>query len=324
MKTRQLGNSDIHTAPLVFGGNVFGWTLDEPGSFRILDEFVDAGFNFIDTADVYSRFVPGHVGGESETIIGRWLHQRGNRDKVIVATKCGMSMGPSKEGLSKTYIMAAAEDSLRRLQTDYIDLYQSHCDDEATPLEETLDSFATLIRQGKVRVIGASNYKGARLEEALRVSQRDGLPRYESLQPLYNLYDRADYENDLKSFCTRNNLGVIPYSSLASGFLTGKYRSLGATQGKARARIVERYLTPQGDGILRALDEVAKSHESTPASAALAWLMVRPGVTAPIASATSSAQLHSLIEATELKLSPAEVEALDRASSGTISDDRES
>jgi aryl-alcohol dehydrogenase-like predicted oxidoreductase len=314
MERRQLGNSGIHTAPLVFGGNVFGWTLDEAGSFRILDEFVDAGFNFIDTADVYSRFVPGHVGGESETIIGKWLHQRGNRHKVIVATKCGMSMGASKEGLSKAYIMEAVDASLRRLQTDYIDLYQAHRDDEATPLEETLGAYAELIRQGKVRVIGASNYKSARLQEALRVSLREGLPRYESLQPLYNLYDRADFEQDLQSVCTRNRVGVIPYFSLASGFLTGKYRSSADTQGKARAGIVGRYLTPRGEGILRALDEVAKSHQSTPASVALAWLMARPGITAPIASATSSSQLRSLIAATQLELSPADIDTLNSAS----------
>jgi len=314
MEKRQLGDSAIYIAPLVFGGNVFGWTLDEAGSLRILDEFLAAGFNCIDTADVYSRFVPGHVGGESETIIGKWLQLRGNRDKVVIATKCGMNMGPSKEGLSRAYIMEAVEASLRRLQTDYIDLYQSHRDDDKTPLQESLEAFAALVRQGKVRVIGASNYNGARLAEALRTSQQAGLPRYESLQPLYNLFDRADFESDLQELCTRDRVGVIPYFSLASGFLTGKYRTSADLQGKPRARIVERYLTPRGEGILRALDEVARAHQSTPASVALAWLMARPGITAPIASATNSTQLRSLIEATELQLTPGETQALDRAS----------
>jgi aryl-alcohol dehydrogenase-like predicted oxidoreductase len=315
MQKRRLGQSDIHTAPLVVGGNVFGWTLDETASLRMLDAFVAAGFDFIDTADVYSRFVPGQVGGESETLIGKWLHERGNRDRVVLATKVGMSMGAGKEGLSKAYIFRAIEDSLRRLQTDYIDLYQSHRDDPGTPLEETLQAYAELIRQGKVRFIGASNYTGARLDEALDLAERTGLPRYESLQPLYNLYDRSDYEHDLEPVCAERRLGVIPYFSLASGFLTGKYRSRQDLEGKPRAGIVGGYLTPRGERILCALDQVAASYRSTPAAVALAWLIARPSVTAPIASATSTTQLQSLIQGVELQLDAASIEALNAASS---------
>jgi aryl-alcohol dehydrogenase-like predicted oxidoreductase len=312
---RRLGQSQIVTAPLVLGGNVFGWTLDEAASFRILDEFIGAGFDFIDTADVYSNFVPGNVGGESETIMGKWLAQRGNRHRVILATKVGQRMGPDRQGLSKAYIFRAVEDSLRRLQTDYIDLYQSHRDDPGTPLEETLQAYAELIRQGKVRAIGASNYEAARLVEALDIAERESLPRYESLQPQYNLYDRADYENNLEGICVERGLGVITYFSLASGFLTGKYRSPADVKpGSARGGFVGQYLTPRGQKILQALDEVAASHHSTPASVALAWLMARPSVTAPIASATSSAQLRTLTAAAQLQLEPAAIEALDRAS----------
>jgi len=316
MQKRRLGQSQILTAPLVLGGNVFGWTLNEADSFRILDEFVGAGFDFIDTADSYSNFVPGNVGGESETIIGKWLAQRGNRNRVVIATKVGTRMGPDMQGLSKAYIFRAVEDSLRRLQTDTIDLYQSHRDDPATPLEETLEAYAELIRQGKVRAIGASNYDAARLVEALDIAKRESLPRYESLQPQYNLYDRADYETNLESICVERGLGVITYFSLASGFLTGKYRSPADLKaGGARGGFVGHYLTPRGQRILRALDEIAASHHSTPASVALAWLMARPGVTAPIASATSSAQLKTLVSAAQLQLEQAAIEALDLASS---------
>ena len=314
MDRRRLGQSDIRTAPLAFGGNVFGWTLDEAASFRILDEFVGAGFDFIDTADVYSRFAPGNAGGESETIIGRWLHRRGNRSRVTIATKVGMEMGPEKKGLSRAYILQAAEDSLRRLQTDYIDLYQSHQDDQAVPLEETLEAYAVLVRQGKVRAIGASNYQGARLAAALDLAGQRGLPRYESLQPLYNLYDRDGFENDLAPLCVQRGVGVITYFSLASGFLTGKYRTPQDLEGSARARIVGRYLTQRGEAILGALDAVAAAHHSSPAAVALAWLIARPGVTAAIASATSSAQLSTLVEATHLQLDAASTAALDRAS----------
>jgi aryl-alcohol dehydrogenase-like predicted oxidoreductase len=315
MQKRRLGQSQILTAPLALGGNVFGWTVDEPKSFRILDEFVGAGFEFIDTADAYSNFVPGNVGGESETIIGKWLQQRGNRNRVVLATKVGMRMGPGMQGLSKAYIFRAVEDSLRRLKTDYIDLYQSHRDDPATPLEETLQAYAELVRQGKVRAIGASNYEAPRLLEALDIAKRESLPRYESLQPQYNLYDRADYESNLEGICRQHGLGVITYFSLASGFLTGKYRAAeDLNKGGARGAFVGRYLTPRGEKILRTLDELAASHQSTPASVALAWLMARPGVTAPIASATGSAQLKTLIDAVQLELEPAALQALDRAS----------
>jgi aryl-alcohol dehydrogenase-like predicted oxidoreductase len=315
MEKRRLGLSNIHTAPLCLGGNVFGWTLDEAASFRILDEFVAAGFDFIDTADVYSTWVPGHVGGESETIIGKWLHQRGNRAKVILATKVGWLMPPDGKGLSRAYIARAVEDSLRRLQTDYIDLYQAHVDDADTALQETLAAFGDLIRQGKVRTIGASNYSAARLSQALDLAERGGLPRYDSVQPLYNLYDRSGFEAELEPLCVQRRVGVISYFSLASGFLTGKYRSRQDLAGRARAPRVEKYLTARGTAILGALDEVAAAHSSTPASVAVAWLMSRPGVTAPIASATSSVQLQALVAAASLKLDAASIQRLDLASS---------
>src|SRR4051794_39511142 len=225
MKTRPLGNSGLDVAPLAFGGNVFGWTIDEATSFRLLDAFVEAGFNLVDTADVYSRWAPGNKGGESETILGKWFRSSGKRDRVVLATKVGMEMGPGKKGLSRAYILRAVEDSLRRLQTDYIDLYQSHVDDPETPLQETLATYAELIKEGKVRAIGASNYSADRLAEAVQVSNRFGYPRYESLQPEYNLYDREKFETVLEPLCLERNIGVIPYYSLASGFLTGKYRS---------------------------------------------------------------------------------------------------
>jgi len=282
---------------------------------RILDEFVAAGFDFIDTADVYSSWAPGHVGGESETIIGKWFHQRGNRSKVVLATKVGMLMPPDRKGLSKANIVRAVEDSLRRLQTDYIDLYQAHVDDADTALEETLGAFGDLIRQGKVRTIGASNFSAARLSQALDLAQARGLPRYESLQPLYNLYDRADFENELAPLCVKRGVGVISYFSLASGFLTGKYRSQQDLAGRARGTGVAKYLNPRGTAILSALDEVAAAHSRTPASVALAWLMARPGVTAPIASATSSEQLKALVAAASLTLSAAQMRRLEQASS---------
>jgi aryl-alcohol dehydrogenase-like predicted oxidoreductase len=314
MEKRRLGRSAIHTAPLCLGGNVFGWTVDEAASFRILDEFVAAGFDFIDTADVYSTWVPGHAGGESETIIGKWFRQRGNRSKVILATKVGWLMPPDGKGLSRAYIARAVEDSLRRLQTDYIDLYQAHVDDADTALEETLGAFGDLIRQGKVRTIGASNYSAARLSQALDLAHRQGLPRYESLQPLYNLYDRADFENELAPLCVQRGVGVISYFSLASGFLTGKYRSQQDLAGRARGAGVGKYLNPRGSAILAALDEVAAAHSSTPASVALAWLMTRPGITAPIASATSSVQLQALVAAASLQLDAAQIAHLEQVS----------
>ena len=314
MEKRNLGKSGLQVAPLAFGGNVFGWTADEPTSFQLLDGFVGAGFNLIDTADVYSKWAPGHQGGESETIMGNWLKQRGNREKVVIATKCGMELAPDKKGLSKTYILRAAEDSLKRLQTDYIDLYQAHTDDAQTPLEETLEAFSQLLKQGKVRAIGASNYKAPRLLQALQTSEQKKLPRYESLQPLYNLYDRAEYEKELEPVCMRHSLGVIPYFSLAAGFLTGKYRSEADLSKSPRGQGNKKYLTERGMRILDALDKVAKQHNATAARVALAWLIARPSITAPIASATNLHQLEELIAATRLKLDAESVKVLEEAS----------
>jgi aryl-alcohol dehydrogenase-like predicted oxidoreductase len=317
MGMRRLGRSDLQVSPLCFGGNVFGWTADEPTSFALLDGFVAAGLNFIDTADVYSAWVPGNTGGESETIIGRWLKSRGNRETVVIATKVGWAPGPDGKGLSKVSIRAAVEASLRRLQTDVIDLYQSHKDDPDTPLEETFQVYAELIQEGKVRAIGASNYSAARLQEALDLSARAGLPRYESLQPEYNLYDRAGFEAELEPLCRASGLGVITYYSLAAGFLTGKYRSEADFGQSTRGQRIGQYLNKRGLRILAALDEAAAQHRATPAQVALAWLMARPSVTAPIASATSLAQLQDLIAATQLRLDPSATSALDRASAPT-------
>lgn len=322
MKKRKLGNSELEIAPLAFGGNVFGWTVDEPTSFKLLDRFAEAGFNLIDTADIYSAWAPGNEGGESEALIGPWLKQRGGRDNLIVATKVGMEMRGQK-GLSKSYILKSAEDSLRRLQTDYIDLYQSHQDDPETPIEETLEAFGELVRQGKVRVIGASNYSAERLSQSLSISEQNGLPRYESLQPLYNLYEREAFEAELEPLCLEKSVGVISYFSLASGFLTGKYRSEADLGKSARGdRIGKKYLNERGFRILNALDEVAGRFESTPARVALAWLIARRSVTAPIASATSLEQLNDLIEATRLELDEAALGRLDEASAW-LEDDRE-
>ncbi|MBV8551341.1 MAG: aldo/keto reductase [Acidobacteriaceae bacterium] len=314
MQKRKLGHSRLEVSPLCFGGNVFGWTADEATSFQLLDAFVDAGFNFIDTADVYSRWIQGNKGGESETIIGRWLKRSGKRNKIVLATKVGSEMGPAKKGLSKKYILRAVEDSLRRLQTDFIDLYQSHTDDTSAPVEETLAAYGELIRQGKIRAIGASNYSPERLSAALRASKQHGLPRYESLQPLYNLYDRSDYEGALETVCLANGLGVIPYFSLASGFLTGKYRSEDDLKDSSRGQFVRKYLNDRGQRILGALDEISKDYDSTPAKVSLAWLMARPGVTAPIASASNLKQMRDLFDATKLKLDNSAIERLDQAS----------
>ena len=314
MKRRNLGNSGLEVAPLAFGGNVFGWTVSEPDSFPLLDAFVSSGFNLIDTADIYPRWVPGNEGGESELIIGNWLKRSGKRQEVVIATKVGLEMGPNKEGLSKDYIMRAVDDSLRRLQTDYIDLYQSHADDPKTPLEETLEAFTELIQQGKVRAIGASNYTAERLAEALDVSKSRGLARYECLQPLYNLYDRVVYEDALEPLCEREGLGVINYYSLAAGFLTGKYRSEDDLSKSARGETVKKYLNARGFRILDALEQVTAQYNSTPAHVSLAWLIARPSITAPIASATSLDQLNDLIEATKLELDHDAIELLNEAS----------
>jgi aryl-alcohol dehydrogenase-like predicted oxidoreductase len=314
METREIGKSGLKVAPWALGGNVFGWTADESSSFKILDAFVDAGFNLIDTADTYSRWVPGHMGGESETIIGKWLKKSGKREKVIIATKVGMDMGGDKKGLAKAYILKEAENSLKRLQTDHIDLYQSHKDDPTVPLEETLEAYAQLVQQGKVRVIGASNYAPERLGDALKTSVKKGTPRYECLQPNYNLYDREDYEKNLEPLALKEKIGVIPYFSLASGFLTGKYRSEADFGKSARGPGMKKYLNDRGFRILQALDEVAKELGSTPARVALAWLIARPGITAPIASATRTEQVADLAEGVRLKLSSAAIEKLNHAS----------
>jgi len=314
MEHRKLGKSSIEVAPLTFGGNVFGWTADAAMSFRLLDGFVGAGFNFIDTADVYARWAPGNSGGESETIIGNWLHARGGRDKVVIATKFGMEMGPGKKGLSRAYMMQAVEASLRRLQTDYIDLYQSHRDDPDTPMEETLAAYQVLVQQGKVRVIGASNFTAPRLAEALETSARLGLPRYETLQPLYNLVERGEFEGDLEALCLKHTVGVIGYYSLASGFLTGKYRKAEDTAGRARGAGAAKYLNEKGLRTLAALDAVAQAHNAKPGQIALAWLIARPSVAAPIVSATNLDQLAELVQVPEIKLMPAEIATIDTAS----------
>ena len=311
MEKRRLGRSDLMVSPLCLGGNVFGWTADEATSFKVLDAYVDAGLNFIDTADVYSTWVPGHKGGESETIIGKWMKARGDRDKLVIATKVGSEMGPDQKGLSKAYIRSAVEASLRRLQTDYIDLYQSHRDDPDTPQQETLAAYQDLIRDGKVRAIGASNFTAARLTEALDISAQHGLPRYESLQPKYNLSDRAEYEAELEPLCRREEIGVIPYYGLASGFLTGKYRSEADFGKSVRGGRMAAYLDDRGRRILAALDEVSARRNGTPAQIALAWLMARPGLTAPIASATSVEQIQDLVQATKVQLTDDDIRDLD-------------
>jgi len=314
MDRRTIGKSALETAPVVFGGNVLGWTVDQARGFKILDAFVDAGFNAIDTADTYSRWVPGNAGGESETIIGNWLKQGGGRrERVLIFTKLGAEMGPDKKGLSRRYIKAEVEESLRRLRIETIDLYQSHRDDTSTPMLETLETYGELIREGKVRAIGASNFSAARLAEALDISAKHGLPRYECLQPRFNLYDRGDYEGTLEQLCLKENVGVIPYYGLASGFLTGKYRSSADFGKSPRGGGMAKYLDAKGKRILASLDEIAAAHKMKPAAVALAWLIARPSITAPIASATSVEQLKDFSDAAKLKLSREEVAKLDTA-----------
>ena len=315
MKMRPLGRSGLLVPPLCFGCNVFGWTVDEAASFRLLDKVLEAGINFLDTADVYSRWVPGHTGGESETIIGKWMKLRGNRDKIILATKVGMDMGDGKVGLKPDYIARAVEDSLRRLQTEVIDLYQSHKDDETTPQEETLAAYDKLIKAGKVRVIGASNFSAERLQAALDIAKAHNLPRYESLQPEYSLAERNSYEGALQRVCESNDVGVITFFSLAAGFLTGKYRSE-ADFGKSPRgqRGIPKYMNERGLRILAGLDAVAKETGAEPASIALAWLLAKPSVTAPIASATKPEHVDTLVAATRLTLTPDQVARLNAAS----------
>ena len=313
MKKRNIGTLSV--PPLAFGGNVFGWTVDKKASYRLLDTLSDAGLNFIDTADVYSTWVRGNEGGESETIIGKWLKSTNKRNQTIIATKVGSPMGTGKKGLSGKYIMQAVEDSLKRLQTDHIDLYQSHRDDEATPMEETLEAYTTLIKQGKVKVIGASNFTAARLEKALEVSKTHTLASYRCLQPEYNLFDRAGFEENLEGVCLKNGISVISYYSLASGFLSGKYRSEADFNKSVRGSNMKKYLNERGFRILKTLDEVSEKYNATPTQVSLAWLIARPSITAPIVSATTPEQLQDLIKATTLLLDANTIEVLDKASS---------
>lgn len=313
MPLRPLGNSPLSIAPLAFGGNVFGWSADEARSFELLDAFVDAGCNLIDTADVYPAWVPGNQGGESEAIIGKWLKRSGKRDRVVIATKVGK--WAEQPGLSPVNLQQAVDRSLQRLQTDHIDLYLAHEDDASVPLADTLGAFGRLIEQGKVRAIGASNYSAARFADALAVARQHNLPRYEVLQPEYNLLQREGYEKELEPLIRAENIGVISYYALASGFLSGKYRSeADLAKSSARASAVKRYLNPRGLQVLATLDTVAATHQATVAQVALAWLIARPGLTAPIASATSVAQLDDLIGAVKLELSRDEIAELDRVS----------
>lgn len=313
MELRRLGKSDLKVAPLVLGGNVFGWTADEKTSFAILDAFVDGGFNMVDTADVYARWTPAG-GGASETVIGKWLAQGGKRDKVVLATKFGSEMGEGMKGLSARYMVEAVEASLKRLQTDHIDLYQSHRDDPDTPQEETAEAFDRLVKAGKVRAIGSSNFTPERLKSAIDIAEAKGLARYNSEQPLYNLYDRAGFEGGLQKVCIENEVGVIPYYGLASGFLTGKYRTEADLDKSPRGRGVKRMMDARGMRILAALDQVSKARSATPAQIALAWVMAQPGLTGPIASATSTAQLEELMGSARLTLSSEDLAALDVAS----------
>lgn len=314
MQMRKIGESGVEVAPLMFGGNVFGWTADEAMSFRLLDAFVARGFNFIDTADVYSAWVPGHEGGESEAIVGKWFRRSGKRNQVILATKVGMGMGPIHGGLAKPYIAGAVEKSLKRLQVDCIDLYQSHKDDAATPLEETLEAYARLIEQGKVRLIGASNYKGERLREAVELARRSGLPAYQTLQPEYNLYDRKKFEQDARPVVEELGLSVIPYSSLASGFLSGKYAAKEDIAGTSREKRLGGYFDDRGLRILKVLREVADDLSVDPGAVALAWLLAQPTILAPIASATSVQQLESNLRGAELTLTERQLDLLNAAS----------
>jgi aryl-alcohol dehydrogenase-like predicted oxidoreductase len=314
MRLRALGKTGIQIAPLVLGGNVFGWTVDESRSFELLDRAAAAGLNTIDTADSYSSWVPGNVGGESETILGKWLKRSGRRATTVVITKVGSAVGPYKKDLTAKHILAAAEDSLRRLQTDHIDVYFSHWPDASTRIDETLGSYETLIKQGKVRAIGASNYSAQQLQDALAAAAKASLPRYEVVQPEYNLYNRASFEGALRDVCAREGLGVITYFSLASGFLTGKYRSRADFTKSPRGKMIEKYLDDRGIRILNALDSIARAHDAKPGEVALAWVMLQSGVTAPIASATSREQLESLVRAVQVTLSEGDLQALSDAS----------
>lgn len=310
MQMRKLGTTNLDIAPLVLGGNVFGWTADKETSFSILDAFLDAGFNAIDTADVYSRFVPGHKGGESETILGEWMKSRGNRDRVVLITKGGMAMGEGMEGLGRNYLRQACEASLTRLQTDYIDVYLSHRADPNVPIEETLEVFQELIDGGKVRHAGCSNYTAEQLSAALAV-RGAGRASYQVLQPEYNLLERKSFEGAVEDICRARGVGVITYFSLAAGFLTGKYRRPEDLAGSARGGMISKYLNPRGLALLAAIDKVARAHGATPAQVSLAWLMSRRSVTAPIASATRLTQLREIMQSVELELAPEDLRKLD-------------
>ncbi len=314
MEKRKLGSSDLFVYPITLGGNVFGWTIDEDKSFEVLDGFTEAGFNFVDTADTYSHWVPGNKGGESETIIGNWMAERKNRQQVIISTKVGSIPGSTKKSLAKDHILKSVDGSLQRLKTDYIDLYQSHYDDLDTPIEETLEAYDQLIRAGKVRWVGASNFSRERLIESLETAQRLSLPKYQSLQPEYNLYNRAVYEKELEPVVTEHQLGVINYYALASGFLTGKYRSEADLNKSQRGGAVKKYLNERGFSILNALDQVSEQYNVSPASIALAWLIARRTVTAPIASVTDLNQLEDLVNAARLSLNVEDIAILDEAS----------
>ena len=314
MQKRRLGRTDLSIAPLVLGGNVFGWTADEKTSFDLLDRFADAGLNAIDTADAYSRWAAGNKGGESETIIGKWMKSRGNRDRIVVITKVGSDMGQGKKDLSAAYIEKAVDQSLKRLQTDVIDLYLSHWPDPATPYEETLGAYQSLLAKGKIRYAGCSNLDAGQLRAALDVASLRSLPRYEVLQPAYNLYDRSSFDGPLRDLCLAEDIGVISYYGLAKGFLSGKYRSEADLGKSQRGGGVKEYLNPRGMRILAALDAVAERHSVKQAEVALAWVIARPGITAPIASATTTAQVDSLVRAASLELSADDIASLDKSS----------
>lgn len=314
MDYKRLGETELKAPPIIFGGNVFGWTVNEKDSFDLLDRIFDMGITMIDTADSYSHWAPGNSGGESETIIGKWMKERGNREKITIATKVGSNPGKDGRDISKEYILQAAEDSLNRLQTDHIDLYFTHWDDEKTPVEETLEAYKKLIDEGKVRYIGASNISNERLKASLEASAKNDLPKYEVSQPEYSLMERGKFEGELRDICSKNNMGVTSYFSLASGFLTGKYSSAEDIEGREREKFLQEYFNEKGEKVLQEIKNISKHHNISQAAVALRWIMQRPGITAPIASATKPEQLRSFEEAMNTELSPEEMEKLNKVS----------